>query len=361
MKHIVFAIGSLFGGGSERVVSVWASALAEKGYRVSVIVYSRLDSEYPISDKVEVYPIAESQRACSDMSVLKRVLAIRKLLRKLNPDVVISFLPIIQVYVRIASLGLRLPRIETIRISPWDTDVLSSKHAKLWFNCFETCSALILQSQDQKAFFSEKVQKKSVVIPNPINPKYVETKKDDYDPASHKIVAAGRLSEQKNYKMMIDAVKIVSEEYADVSLRIYGVGSLEQELSSYIKAQGVAGNVKLMGRTNELYNVYKEADLYVMSSDYEGMPNALAEAMAIGLPCISTDCKTGPRDLIDDGENGFLVPCGDSYALAEKIKLVFGMSEQNQRQLGCSARNKIIDYCGETSSLDKLVALIESI
>ncbi len=361
MKHITFAIGSLFGGGAERVVSVWSSALAERGYKVSVILYSRLENEYPISEKVNICPIAETQQACNDMSLLKRCMIIRKTLKKIEPDVVISFLPNMQIYVRMACFGLRIPRIETIRISPWEADILKTKFAKLWLNCFESCNALILQSQDQKSFFSEKVQKKSVIIPNPVNPKYVETKKEDYNPLSHKIVAAGRLSEQKNYKMLIDAIKLVSEEFSDVSLDIYGVGGLEEQLVSYIKEKGLDGNVKLMGRSNELYNIYKQSDLYVLSSDYEGMPNALAEAMAIGLPCISTDCKTGPRDLIDDGINGFLVPCNDSETLAKKIKAVFEMSQQEQKELGEKAREKIIDFCGEASSVDRLVQLVERV
>ena len=116
-----------------------------------------------------------------------------------------------------------------------------------------------------------------------------------------------------------------------------------------------------MGRTSELYRVYQKSDLYVMSSNFEGMPNALAEAMAIGLPSISTDCRTGPCDLIDDGKNGYLVECGDSVMLAEKIKEVFSMSTEQQRLLGTSARDKVVSFCSEENSLAKLIALIESV
>jgi glycosyltransferase involved in cell wall biosynthesis len=98
-----------------------------------------------------------------------------------------------------------------------------------------------------------------------------------------------------------------------------------------------------------------------MTSDYEGMPNALAEAMAIGLPSISTDCKTGPRDLIDDGKNGFLIPVGDAKALADRIEKVFSMTEQEKRELGENAREKIIKYCSEENSLKQLINLIESL
>ena len=361
MKHIVFAIGSLHGGGAERVVSVWSSALAEKGYKVSVLVYTRLENEYPISEKVEVYPIAESEKACNALSMRQRLARFRKALKELRPDAVISFLPAVQVYVALASIGLRIPRVETIRINPWKTSILNSKFAKIWLWCFKSCRALILQSEDQKPFFSKAVQKKSVVIPNPINEKYIENPKTEYNAGSHKIVAAGRLSDQKNYRMMIDAVKMIREEYSDVSLEIYGIGELEEKLKTYISDQGLDDTVFLMGRSNELYRIYQNADLYVMSSDYEGMPNALAEAMAIGLPCISTDCKTGPRDLIDDCENGYLVPCGDSLALANRIKHIFSMSSDEQKFIGQSAREKIIDFCSEENSLKKLIQLLESL
>ena len=83
--------------------------------------------------------------------------------------------------------------------------------------------------------------------------------------------------------------------------------------------------------------------------------------MAVGLPCISTDCRTGPRDLIDDGENGFLIPCNDAVALAEKINHVFSLPPETQKSIGEKAREKIIDFCGEESSLRKLIELIEKV
>ena len=361
MKRVVFAISSLHGGGAERVVSVWASALAERGYNVSVLVYSRLKDEYPVSDKVKIYPIASSATECNDISIFERLKRFRKALKELKPNVVISFLPIVQIYVALASLGLRIPRVETIRINPWRAEILKSGYSKLWLWCFESGKALILQSEDQKDFFKKAVQKKAVVIPNPINHKYIDNGKPSYNSKSHNIVAAGRLTEQKNYTMMIDAIKIVAQEYNDILLEIYGSGNLEDDLRRYITKQELQNNVKLMGRSNELYNVYKNADMYLMSSDYEGMPNALAEAMACGLPCISTDCKTGPRDLIDDGESGFLVECGDVTGLARKIKSVFSMSDDELMIIGQRARKKVIDLCGETNSLNKLIALIESV
>ena len=123
----------------------------------------------------------------------------------------------------------------------------------------------------------------------------------------------------------------------------------------------MSDKICLMGRSDCLYKLYADRDLYLMSSDFEGMPNALAEAMAIGLPCISTDCKTGPRDLIENGENGYLVEVGNADAMAEKIVEFFLLSDDEQKRIGENARKKIMDFCSEENSLSKLINLIETI
>ncbi len=360
MKHVMFCVSSLFGGGAERVVSVWANKLCEKGYDVSIMMYSRMENEYPINENIDIYTIANSQEECNNMNIIKRVSSFRKILKKVKPDVLINFLPVIQVYINIASFGLGIPRIETIRINPWKAELNETKYAFLWKRCFENSSVVILQSKDQKAFFSKKVQEKSVVIPNPVNELYINNPKKQYD-GLHNLVAAGRITEQKNYDMMIDAVKIVSKDYPDVCLKIYGEGDLTEKLSEKIKKCGLSENVFLMGRSSKLYEEYIKNDVFLMSSDYEGMPNALAEAMSVGLLCVSTDCKTGPRDLIDNEENGFLVSVGDSKEMADRIIKIFKLSPDEQRKLGEKAREKILSFCSEENSINKLCELVDSI
>ncbi len=361
MKHVMFVISNLYGGGAERVVSVWANKLSQKGYRVSILLYSRVENEYPIDDNIDIYTIAASAEECDSMSIIKRVAVFRKIIKKVAPDVLINFLPVVQVYVNVATVGLRIPRIETIRINPWRVETIKGKtETLLWKRCFANSKAVILQSEDQKAFFSNKVQKKSVVIPNPINEIYIENPKNEYA-STHRLIAAGRLSYQKNYNMMIDAVEIVAGQFPDVRLEIFGDGELKDVIAQVIAEKGLSEKIALMGRSSELYKEYNKSDIYLMSSDYEGMPNALAEAMAVGLPCISTDCKTGPRDLIDNNENGFLVSVGNSFDMAEKIKYIFNMSGEEQRKLGSKAREKILSFCSEEKSVDKLCQLIDDI
>ena len=151
----------------------------------------------------------------------------------------------------------------------------------------------------------------------------------------------GRLDSQKNYSMAIEAIRILKEEYPNIHLDIFGKGGYEQTIKQEIAEKNVGDNVSLKGWTQNAVKELCEHDLYLMTSDFEGMPNALMEAMAVGLPCISTDCETGPSDLIDNGVNGLLVPVGDAVALTEAIKLVIEMSKEKRIEMGKLAKEKM--------------------
>ena len=135
-----------------------------------------------------------------------------------------------------------------------------------------------------------------------------------------KIVAMGRLCEQKNFELLIRSFSIVSDENAGLILDIFGEGPSREALGQLIEELGKREQIKLCGWTTDVAKTMREADLFVMSSDFEGMPNALQEAMTCGVPCISTDCPTGPSDLIRNNETGILVPVKDAYALSKAIK-----------------------------------------
>ena len=162
--------------------------------------------------------------------------------------------------------------------------------------------------------------------------------------------------------MLIKAFAKACETNANITLDIYGKGedAYVNELQKLIDELGMTGRICLCGRTDNMHKVLMESDAFIMSSNYEGMPNALAEAMAVGLVCISTDCKTGPRDLIKDGENGFLTAVGDVDAMAEKIKTVINLDEYEIKKIGTDARTFVTDLCGRENSLNKLIEAIES-
>lgn len=136
--------------------------------------------------------------------------------------------------------------------------------------------------------------------------------------------------------------KIVHRDYPDVHFSIYGDGPLREELQKKITNDNLNGIVTLQGRTNNAQKVLNAADVFIMTSNYEGMPNALLEAMAVGLPCISTDCPTGPAEIIDNGINGILVPVNNEAALTKAIEKYIEMGE-TIAEIGKAARKTVQD------------------
>lgn len=360
MKRILFAITGLGGGGSERVVSVWASQLAEKGYDVGIFTYARKAGEYKISPKVQRLTLTENIQDYLAMNYLKRYRYMRDSVKAFSPDVVIGFLPRMQVWMAAATVGLKLKRIDTVRNSPWHF-YNGAMTKQLWKLCFRTGDLTILQSEDQKPFFSKAVQKKCVIVPNPLNEAYEKEGKTEFSEKATRFAAAGRLTQQKNFPLLIKAFAKACEVHPDITLDIYGKGTdaYVAQLQALIDELGVSNCICLRGRTDNMHAALMEHDAFVMSSDFEGMPNALAEAMATALVCISTDCKTGPRDLIKDGENGFLVPVGDVDAMAEKIKEVVDLDAEAIKGMGAAARRHVTELCGRENSLKKLIEAIE--
>jgi len=360
MKKILFAITGLGGGGSERVVSVWASQLAKRGYDIGVFTFARKESEYAVNLEVTRLTMAENIEDYLAMNYVKRYRLMRKKIKEFSPDVVIGFLPRMQIWIAAVTIGLKVKRIDTVRISPWHL-CSGAITTRLWKLCFKTGDITILQSEDQKPFFSKGVQKKCVVVPNPLNEDYENEGKTEFSGKVTRFVAAGRLSKQKNFPLLIKAFAKACETNSYITLDIYGKGedTYVAELQKLIGELGMNERIRLCGRSDNMHGTLKEYDAFVMSSDFEGMPNALAEAMATGLVCISTDCKTGPRDLIEDGKNGFLTPVGDVDSMAEKIKAVADMDPAEIERFGKEARHYVTDLCGRENSLEKLIQAIE--
>ena len=361
LKRILFAIPQLTGGGAERVVSVWANELSAKGYDVSILVFSVSNEDYVTDSRVKVVAMAPNLELYRGMSYGQRYRWFRGFLKETKPDYIIPFLPAAQVWMMLCSRGLPARRIETIRINPWKIGVAKGMERLLWRHCFRSCHKIILQASDQAPFFSLKEQKKSVLVPNPISEIYLDHYKACLSERPVEFIAVGRVVPQKNYAMMIKAFGLACKKHADLRLRIFGAGTPEytERMQRLIEEEGLRERVFLMGRTQYIEEEYQKSDVYLMTSDFEGLPNALMEAMASRLVCISTDCRTGSRDLIDDGVNGCLVPVGDEAALAQKIELVLAMPGQERERMAEAARTKIMTYCSKENSVERLCELFE--
>lgn len=178
----------------------------------------------------------------------------------------------------------------------------------------------VFQTNDARDYY-KKYKNKSVVIPNPVADVPVIQERLPNEQRDKVIVTAGRLVPQKNHEMLIKAFSKITGSFPEYKLIIYGEGELKEKLQLLTKDLGISDRVVFPGSVNDLHERIKNAELFVLSSDFEGMPNALMEAMAMGITCISTDCPCGgPRDIIENGKNGVLIPVVDINACADAIE-----------------------------------------
>lgn len=310
-KKISFFLGSMGRGGAERVISILSNDFAERGWvtHIGLLLFNKVD--YDLNDSIKVFDFTGKIT-----SRLKRtpywIKSIRNHIKKERPDVIVSFAARINVLVLLASLGTKTKVIVSERNDPWhDGRGLATRF--MVHLLYPFAAKIVLQTKRSIAYFSKAIAKKCIVIPNPISVKC------EASPVKRKkIVAVGRLAKQKNHEMLIRAFSSLPQEYSDYSLFIYGDGSLLEYLSSLAKSLGVENRVFFPGNVSNIHEQIADAELFILSSDYEGLSNALLEAMMMGLPCISTNCA-GAEEFIENGRNGLIVPVGDGDMLKKAI------------------------------------------
>jgi len=235
-----------------------------------------------------------------------------------KPDVLLCFYNDLCALCAAAIRGMGIRSVYSERNDPKRTN--QRKIDKIYRKIVERRSDLVVfQSNGAKRCYPERVQKKSCVILNPMNTEGFPV--HDFEKEDHMIVSVGRLEPQKNQKLLIRAFSQIKDEFPDHQLVIYGVGSLKDELTAQIRELDLCSRVSLPGTVRDVQERIRDSSLFVLTSDHEGIPNALMEAMALGLPCISTDCSPGgARELICDGVDGVIVACGDDKALAQAMR-----------------------------------------
>lgn len=312
---IMFYISAIFYGGAARVMSNIANTLAEKGHNCILVTTFKVDDEYELSNKVKrIYFYNSNPRGNFLMKNIAITRNLRKQVLSENPDVLVSFLGEPNYRAALATIGTKTKTILSVRNDP-------SKEYPGFFRTllakilFRRVDGMVFQTNDARSWFPKSIQKKSRVIFNPV-------KQDFYDTVLSEngigIIATGRLCKQKNHAMLIEAFSKIADKVFD-DLYIYGAGDSTQ-LRNLAMKLGVSERVHLPGQVRNIKDVLKSAKIYVMSSDFEGMPNALMEAMAMGLPCVSTDCPCGgPKVLFSDSMHYFLTPVGDTDSFSSKM------------------------------------------
>lgn len=329
---ILFHLNSMGRGGAERVVSILSDAFCGMGHDVVIATEWYSSGEYPVPDTVRrIHAGPDTEGAGRLRQIVQRYTRLRGVVLQEKPDVVISFCNKANFRSSAALIGTDIPLIVSVRNDP-AVDYAPYRVSTAIMKA--RADGCVFQTPDAKAYFGEKFGAHPRIIMNPLSPQFAQEKGFVYSPQPsegigdpgqmrRRIVSVGRITPQKNQKMLLQAFAEASRSATDTELLLYGEvqeKEYSEELIRLAQELGVESRVHFMGATDKVADELKKAYLFVLSSDYEGMPNALLEAMSLGLPCVATDCPCGGSAMLTEhGEAGLLVPPKDAHAMAQAI------------------------------------------
>lgn len=342
--HVAMLIGGLTRGGAERVLVNLATDLSGKGHQVTMVTQYIKKNEYPLPEGVrrvisDITP--EETTGSRIVNFHRRFRKLRSIWKEEKPDVILSFIGKNNIMTILTTRFLDIPVAVSVRAEP------RLEYYNGWMRfcakyLFALADGVVLQTKQSVTFFGQKVQKKAVILKNPINPSFF---REPYVGEREKtIVAVGRVDENKNHEMLIRAFAEIADDFPDWTLRIYGEGERKGTLETLIQELGLHSRAIMCGAVSDVAETIEKAGVFALPSDSEGAPNTLIEAMVLGLPVIATDCPCGgPAELITDGENGFLIPVRGQQELQDKLQIL--MSDlQMACKMGARARKTAVIY-----------------
>lgn len=298
--RLIFMIDHMNGyGGAQRVLAnLMNEAVTRKDDVLLVLTGGTITSVYSLHSSIQVFKSEEKNK-------VKKVRDIRKRIKEYNPNCVISFLTLVNILALISTLGLNVPVIISERNDPDKETKLEKISSFLFYRFADT---VVVQTEDIAKKIGKIFHGEIRIIANPINGHDFE--KNSYDSGKN-IIAVGRLNHQKNYHFMLRCFKQFLCNNPGYKLDIFGVGDLLDDLRSFSEELGIDDSVAFRGNVNNILEREIKYDMFIMTSDFEGMPNALAEAMSVGLPCVSIDCDGGGAKELLSTDKGILVDKGD--------------------------------------------------
>lgn len=358
-KKILFIIDSFKGGGAERVACRLLNCLC-RDYQIYFIYFKGKADSYFLEPAVRLihlesknYERAEKNSDLNNsyfwhlknyLDVFRKTFLIKKFKSKYRIDTTISFLNVGSIVNVLACSGDK--RIVSERMDPSKMPFVYFLCSKIY--CF-LADYVVFQTQYVQSMYTDRIKKKSCIIPNP-----TEVTCKVHPVCAKKIVAVGRLDKQKNHKLLIRSFAIFHETHREHHLYIYGEGTLLEELRQTADDYHMQEFVHFEGFKKDIHAVIADAEQFVLSSDHEGLSNALTEAMMMGHACISTACA-GSNEIIENEKNGLLVPVGDVNALSEAMCRLSD-DPALRKQLGHAA-----SLSAEEWTVDKVVRLWEKI
>jgi GalNAc-alpha-(1->4)-GalNAc-alpha-(1->3)-diNAcBac-PP-undecaprenol alpha-1,4-N-acetyl-D-galactosaminyltransferase len=360
--RILLAVSSMEGGGAERVAATLANAWSKRGDEVTLVVTfsGRGGCRYFLTEHVElVYLVDFWGRGHGwSKSRVSRLAALRQVLRDRSPSVVVSMLTNVNVAVILATLGLEVPVCVCERTHPLAEQELNLAWRALRRATYRAADIVVAQTRSGAEALRRCARvSKTVVVPNPL-PGELETRqvRSGGTGPRRRLVAMGRLEWEKGFDRLVPLFGRLAPEFAEWDLRIFGDGSQRKALVAEVRRLSLEGRVVLPGWVTDPWSELERAHLFVLPSRWEGFPNALLEAMALGLPCVSYDCLAGPREITRDGRDAVLVPAGDEQALEAALRSLMS-DDTMRRELGAKAARSV----RERYALSKVLALWDDV
>lgn len=335
MKKIVFVVPDMAGGGTEKVITLLANEYVNRGIPVGILTYAGNEYAYPLDKRVERFCAAMPSKGNLKVR-MERFRKMREYFKANKECKIFSFSTIGTGYVVLSTLFMKRDMLVSER-----TDPQTCNH-KLYRDFFyHFAHTLVCQTADGIECFPKSLQKRACVIGNPVSENIADVY---YGERKKEIVTVGRLQPVKNQKMLIDAFATFEKQFPDYALHFYGKGPLEEELKNQTKMLGIQDKVIFHGFSIRVDEDIRQSSMFILSSNYEGISNSMVEALALGLPVISTDCPIGGGKMyINHGENGLLVPVGNSEMLANAMKQI-AEDEVFAQKLSRNASNVRQDY-----------------
>ncbi|HLO69040.1 MAG TPA: glycosyltransferase family 4 protein [Holophaga sp.] len=340
-------------GGAQRVMSILANAWAAQGREVSLLTLEGPGSRpfFPLDSRVRYIPLGLSsqsiglaQKVSNNAARLRRL---RRELRGIRPDLLLSFIDRTNVLALFGCTGLGFPVVVSERVDPASYDI-----GRIWnllrMLSYPLAASIVVQVASIRSFFPSFLRKRIHVIPNPVLPPGPDLPAAETRP---RIIGAGRLTSYKGFDLLLEAFARVANRHPEWRLDLLGEGPERSALEAQARELGLGGRVRLMGNRSDITAQMRGADIFVLSSRAEGFPNVLCEAMAAGVAVVSFDCPTGPSDILRPGVDGLLVPLADVPGLAEALDRLMGSSEL-RRDLAARAP-EILERFGESSILEQ--------
>lgn len=329
---LAFYIGSLNKGGAERVFVNLAEYFQNKGYQIVMVTQYQKENEYVLAEGIrrvisDIPP--EETTGSRAVNFYRRMSRLHRIWKKERPDLVLSCVGKNNFMAVVTTMFTKTKPVVSV-VGEAKEEYPNRLMKALANLLFPFASGVILQTERSKSFFSQRVSRTSVILPNSLNPLFIRER--FRGEREKRIVSVGRLDANKNHEMMIRAFAGLAGRYPEYTLTIYGEGELREHLQKLIASLGLEEKVFLPGVVPDVAERIEKAALFLLVSYSEGVSNALIEALALGLPVIATDVPSGgTQELIRHGENGLIIPPGDEEALKAAMERLLSDGEYAER------------------------------